>query len=64
MADRIKVTSKRLPRIISTSPKLPRIDGADLARALGAERIGGPPEIEPPADARIVEKLAIVDEAY
>jgi Family of unknown function (DUF5989) len=42
MNNRIKVTSRRLPNIISTSPNLKRIDGAIVAEALEAERVESP----------------------
>ncbi len=37
MANRIKVTSKRLPKVTSISPKLARIEPILVAQALDAE---------------------------
>jgi hypothetical protein len=63
MADRIKITSRRLPKIVSTSPKLRRIEGKDVARSLGAERVEeSSPEVVMPSEVRSVEDLTPVNE--
>lgn len=62
MASRIKVTSRRLPKIISTSPKLRPIDGSEVAEALGAERIEVPaPRTEIPSERPILDELTTVN---
>jgi hypothetical protein len=38
----IRDTSKKQPRIIDTSPRQPKIDPEELAKALGAERVDHP----------------------
>jgi len=60
MANRITSTSQRQPRIISTSETYPRIDPAEVARALGAEDTGvriGKPAGSPPAQLGLRQEL-------
>ena len=59
MGNRIKDTSRKLARIVSTSPKLERIDGAVVAEALEAERIQTPvPGIVIPSESQFPERQA------
>jgi hypothetical protein len=41
----IRDTSKQQPRIIDTSPRQPKIDPAEVAKALGAEPMQRPPYV-------------------
>jgi hypothetical protein len=41
MTKRLKITSKKSPRIVNTGPKQPRVDPAWLAQQLGAKAVCG-----------------------